>query len=537
MSDAERRCIAERKMAEKKIKAAILQHDLIQKGDHVVLGLSGGPDSMCLFDVLCRLKESLGFQLTAVHVNHGFRPGAAEEDQHYVEEQCRLRGVVCESVKVDVTAVAAEQKRTPEEAGRIVRYDAFFRVAERIRDEMCSGFEEAEPFGTGDVPADRIKIAVAQNKDDLAETVLFRILRGTGTDGLAGMSYSMRHSSGYRIIRPLLGVTRAEVEQWCADGDLKPVTDHTNFESIYARNRIRLELLPYLREQYNENIDDALVRLAEIAGEDRAYLEKAAADALRDVSISDYKPSVGIQAIRPQTIAEQRTIEPDVAVPGQTTEGKDAELLLDREKLKEFDPAIRRRVIRQGFARLGLTEDIGYVHTMQADELVMGDRASGQADLPGGYGLAVSYGKVILMHGQFADEEPPKIVKKVLSSADFDQKAYAGRKDIAFFDFDKIREALGIDTVDEIEIRTRRSGDRIALKVGAKTMGTKSIQDLFVDAKVPREERDRIPLAAIGSEVLWIPPAEYRHGANYKGRYSSRFGINEDTNTILQLQK
>ena len=227
-------------------------------GEHIVTGLSGGPDSVCLFHVLLSLQEELDLKLYPVHINHKFRPGAAERDQDYVENLCAEHGLRCTTVVRDCGRLAAELGMTDEEAGRKVRYDAFRSVAE----EIAAGRDGESP-----VSPEHIKIAVAQNANDQAETILFRLLRGTGPDGLAGIAYS-RSEGRFRVIRPVLDITRSEIESYCRDNRLDPVIDHTNSETVYARNRIRLELLPLLERDYNPGIMSALVRLGRIAADD-----------------------------------------------------------------------------------------------------------------------------------------------------------------------------------------------------------------------------------------------------------------------------
>ncbi|MGX8773942.1 MAG: tRNA lysidine(34) synthetase TilS, partial [Bacillota bacterium] len=158
--------------AEKIIRDTIREHNLIEKGDHIVIGLSGGPDSVCLFHVLSVMAAEMDLTIHPVHVNHMFRPGAAEADQKYVEELSEHFGLTPYVFTVNCSALAEELDMTSEEAGRKARYDAFFLVAEKVAGELG---------GPG-----RVKIAVGHNANDQAETVLFRILRGTGMDGLAG---------------------------------------------------------------------------------------------------------------------------------------------------------------------------------------------------------------------------------------------------------------------------------------------------------------------------------------------------------------
>lgn len=220
-----------------KIKQTIEEEELITKGDKVLLGLSGGADSMCLLHILNELKSPLGFTLSALHVNHMIRE-EANEDEARLTQLCREWDVPFEAVRVDVPAYAKEKRLSTEDAGRRIR-----------REKLFSGGAD--------------KIAMAHNKNDQAETVLMRIIRGTGVRGLAAMEYKTEEG----IIRPLLDTERAEIEKYCADKNLKPLMDKTNLQADYTRNKIRLEILPALQE-LNPGITDALVRLADSARED-----------------------------------------------------------------------------------------------------------------------------------------------------------------------------------------------------------------------------------------------------------------------------
>lgn len=327
------------------VKALIQNEELLHEGMHVIVGLSGGPDSVCLFDLLCRLADDMRLRLYPVHVNHQFRPGAAEADQAFTEALCVERGWPCRSFVYDCARIAAEKNLTSEEAGRKARYEAFGIVA-------------AELLRRG-IAAQNVAIAIAQNANDQAETILFRILRGTGTDGLAGIAkkryetvrydaaevseeargqnrqrtdqlcgqaaaevseeargaYTQeqaQHSAndgketGMReelcphddarraaepvktaiariaVVRPLLETQRAEIEQYLSERGMTACIDQTNAEPIYTRNQIRLELLPYLATHYNENIITALNRLGRIAQSDKAYLQETAARAFEE---------------------------------------------------------------------------------------------------------------------------------------------------------------------------------------------------------------------------------------------------------------
>lgn len=338
--------------AGEQIRETIAKHSLIEKGDHIILGLSGGPDSVCLFDVLMELAEEMNLTIHPVHINHKFRPNEAERDQKYVEDLCKSYGVPQRSFVIDCNALAEELGMTSEEAGRKARYDVFFECAE-------------------DMAAFAPKIAVAHNADDQAETVLFRILRGSGTDGLAGMAYEREESrdgKSFKVIRPLLDTWRCDIEEHCREKNLNPVIDHTNNQEIYSRNKIRLDLIPYIEEKYNSNIKDGLVRLAGIAGVDKEYLWKETEEAYERLRI--LKDTAG------------------------TPFGKDV-IVLKREGLAECHEAIRHRLIFKAFAEIGLDKDITAERIEAADKIIEKKQSEKTVEFPHGYRLTVGKGRVV----------------------------------------------------------------------------------------------------------------------------------------------
>ena len=352
--------------AEAQIRETIREHHLLEKGDHVVIGLSGGPDSVCLFHVLLGMAEEMDLTIHPVHVNHRFRPGAAEADQAYVEKLGERFGLETRVFTVDCSAMAEELGMTSEEAGRKARYDAFFRVAAEVAEKLDGG----ERGGS-------VKIAVAHNANDQAETVLFRILRGTGVDGLAGMAYEREErrddsaaggdgGGTYPVIRPLLDVWRKDVEAYCEAADLEPVTDHTNNEELYARNRIRLDLIPYIEEKYNTNFQEGLVRMAAIAAADKDYFwQETAREYERLKAASDP--------------AEQ------AAEPGSC-------VVLDWRGLAKCHEALRHRVMLRAFGEIGLTQDITAERLDAADRIILGNVGGKTVEFPHGYSLSVGRG-------------------------------------------------------------------------------------------------------------------------------------------------
>lgn len=427
----------------KTVKQTIRQNTLIQKGDHIVLGLSGGPDSVCLFSVLRKLSEELDITLEAVHINHKFRPGAAELDARYVQSICDEAGIICRQYETDCIQKAADEGLTVEEAGRIARYEAFDEVA-----------------GRHDGP---VKIAVAQNADDQYETMLFRLMRGTGPDGLAAIQYERKSDRGFSIIRPLLDVEKKDILEYCKAEGLSPRIDYTNEQTKYTRNRIRLELIPYIEKNFNSGFRNSLSRLSSVLNDDRDYMWHQTSEAMEQVcrdGITDVKALAG------------------------------------------FHRSIRTRVIMKLAEAAGLTEDIAMTHIRAIDELVCKNSPSGRINLPAGFEAVFEYGAL-------------RITNSTDENLEHNTEA---RKLTAVFDTDEIKKA---HPGGEIVIRTRQPGDYIHIGTGSK-----KIQDLFVDLKIPKDRRDDIQLAAVDSEVLWV--------AGY--RYSSRYKVTADTKNTQKVE-
>ena len=231
----------------KQVWRTIEQYEMLQSGDNVLLGVSGGPDSMALLHLLYSSQERLGIHLFVVHVHHGLRP-EAEEEASYVQEQCAIWGIPFRLFRIDVAAWAQENGMSLEQAGHEARFACFREMAEAWQID---------------------KLALGHHKDDRAESSLLHLIRGCGLDGLAAMP----PKDGW-IIRPLAQVSKGELLHYCEAHHLHYFTDSSNLEPECLRNQIRLELLPQLRE-YNPRIVDALLRLQECCSADTDYLEQS----------------------------------------------------------------------------------------------------------------------------------------------------------------------------------------------------------------------------------------------------------------------
>lgn len=326
-------------MMKNRVKNTITDKKLIDRSrhEHIVLGLSGGPDSLCLFHVLLQLQMDLDITIHPVHVNHKFRPVAAEEDQAYVEEFCIRHGLECSTFVYDCNSIAKEQGISGEEAGRNARYEAFYKVGRRVMEENRIG-------------PDWVKIAVAQNSNDQAETLLMRILRGTGPDGLAGIEYKRAGTGGMEIIRPLLDVKRKDIEKYCEENKLQPRFDYTNKQPVYTRNKIRLQLIPFIEKSFNPNITETLNRLSIIAKEDKDFMESIVSDLMKN--------DLGL------------------------------------EKIREQHPAIRKRIIIRKLEEIGLEQGITRAHVEAADKLITEGKTGALIHLPKGYRILMDYGEI-----------------------------------------------------------------------------------------------------------------------------------------------
>lgn len=237
----------------KEVLKTIEKYNLIESGDKIVLGVSGGPDSICMLNILNDIRNDkkihLEFDIIVAHVNHLIRE-EAKDDEQFVEQFCKKIGVQFYSKSIDIQKIANNNKIGTEEAGRIARYDFF--------DELLS-------------KTNSNKIAIAHNKNDKVETMIMNILRGSGISGLKGIEPIKNN----KYIRPLIECERADIEKYCMENEIEARIDKTNFENIYTRNKIRNVVIPYVKKEFNPNIIDTMLRLSDLVKESDEYLEKA----------------------------------------------------------------------------------------------------------------------------------------------------------------------------------------------------------------------------------------------------------------------
>ena len=241
----------------------IKKYNMIENGEKVVLAVSGGPDSICMLDILNDIKNDatidINFEIVVAHVNHMIRK-EAEEDEKYVKKYCEEKQIEFYSKSIDVQKMANNNKIGIEEAGRKARYDFFNEILERTNAQ---------------------KIAIAHNKNDKVETVLMHILRGSGINGLKGIE-----AKRGKYIRPLIECERNEIEDYCSNKNLQPRIDKTNFENEYTRNKVRNLLIPYIQKEFNPNLIQTIDRLSNLVAEEEKYMDKQVEKAYKEMLIS-----------------------------------------------------------------------------------------------------------------------------------------------------------------------------------------------------------------------------------------------------------
>lgn len=449
----------------KKTLQTIKKHNLIERGMHIVVGLSGGPDSVCLFDILCDLAKEMELSIYAVHINHKLRPGAAEADQKYVEELCEKRNVPCHVFVEDCNDLAKKLGLTSEEAGRKVRYESFGKVALSLHEKG--------------IPKNKIAIALAHNANDQCETILFRMMRGTGTDGLAGIPYKRFDENNFSIVRPILDMTRSEIEEYCEYNKLSPRIDHTNSENIYARNKIRNMLIPFLADNFNENIVETINRLGKIASEDRAFFKSEASKAYSRALIDDSQKQSRI---------------------------------LDTNVLSSLHNAIRFRVYTVTLEHIGMEQNITYAQGELIDKVLLSKSPSAMCDLSDGFVVLREYDRLVFRHNSTNTDNNAGWRLLTLSREEYEE--YKERNQ------GKLYGAFSGVDARSLCLRTRKAGDRIDTG-----KGTKKLQDFYVDQKVPKNCRDDLLILAKGSDILWVLPSEkfLTENLRQKGRFSAGF--------------
>lgn len=456
----------------KKVKEYAARWDMIKETDKIVVGVSGGADSICLLFVLLELQQEIPFELIAVHVNHGIRGEDAKRDELYVQNLCRKYQIPCVTYHENVELIAKNRKQSTEEAGRDVRRACFQEVMKQMA-------------GT--------KIALAHHQNDNAETFFMNLARGTGIKGMGGI----RPVSG-EFIRPLLCVSRNEIEAYLAEKQIVYCMDQTNTTDDYTRNRIRNRVIPYLEAEVNANVVSHVNETME-------------------------------QLQQVWKLLEAQTKE---AVQMCTEKREEAFVVMENAFLK-VPQVLQPFVLRDVLVKVtGKEKDIESAHLKQIQEL-FAKQAGKKIDLPyNAEAKRVYEGICIQTKGQDKREE----FEEIIELHEGETKEVVWKKNKIRLRFRK--DFVGSEKSEQkgstkwfdcgiikngISVRTRKPGDYITIHPDGHTQKLKSY---FINEKIPQEKRDEILLVADGSHILWV--LGYRAGCTAK--------INENTKHVLEIQ-
>lgn len=417
----------------------------IPAGSTVVAAVSGGADSMALAESLCQLEQEEYCRIFVLHVEHGLRGDEALRDAQMVEQFCKAKGLAFCCQHVDVLQYSKQTGISVESAARTLRYQALEAHADKVNADW---------------------IVTAHHSDDQAETILLKLLRGAGTAGLSGMS-----ERNGRILRPFLGLTRAELENYCVLQQVAYCHDSSNDDVYYTRNRVRLQLLPYLERNFNPETRKALIQTAQLLQEDEEYFA---------------------------VLVEQEFF--------QRVSWQQDKLLLSTCAWSRLAMPVRNRLLRRAYFAAGGTE-LGYKHTAALDKLCLNNRSGQRLQLPQKLQAVYEYEKLIFSKQLNINTVQTAITEVQLPVQDgmvvqietgslyvrlMQEKPDLTGKNIIY-------PAKLVN--EELTVRCRKNGDRFYPYGGS---GGKKLKDYFIDRKIPRQQRDSKLLVCCGSRILGI---------------------------------
>lgn len=455
---------------------------MISEGDLVIIAVSGGPDSLCLLDILNQIKHQLKISLIVAHVHHGIRKKEADDEARYVKLKAVQLNLPFYQISLSIPEIARKKRLSVEQAGRIERYNFFRKLLKEHKAQ---------------------KIALGHHVDDQIETILMRIIRGSGLRGLRAIP-PVREN----FIRPLIECTRSEIESYCMRREISYFYDSTNKEPRYLRNKIRHQLIPLLKDEYNPAIEKSLLQLQDITSTEIEILE----------GISEH---YYLKALKRESIYY---------------------IILDNHILSGWPIGIQRSVLRRALRHFKtFLENIQYNHIESIRSLYLKDEGTKTINLPDGIIVQKSYQDLVIANkGNIENKiEPSMILKYQLECGkvtripdlnlefiayqyEFEQSIYErllynNDKNRAFFDYDKLKFPL--------IIRKRQPGDRFQ---PLNSNFFKKVKSYFIDKKIVLSEREKIMLVTDSSnQIIWIAGFQI----------DNRFKVSKNTRRILYIEK
>ena len=469
-----------------KIHQYIKKNNMIASQDTIIVGVSGGADSVCLLAILKGLQESIDFSIIVVHINHCIRGSESDMDQEFVRQLCEKYKVEFKTFAVDVLKMAEKEKISVEEAGRKARYSIFEEVVSESKNGSLA------------------KIAVAHHMDDQGETILMNVFRGSGIKGICGMQ-PVRGN----IIRPLLCVRRCEIELYLETIRQEFRTDSTNLDNDYTRNRLRNVVFPYLEENVNTHSIENICKMAQMVSEAELFIERQA--------ISAKSKCVSINEDKMHTINIPLFDENDIIIKKYIIKNVVEELA---GKLKDIYKIHIESILDLENKKVGSQVDVTYgiIAKRGYNEIMIQKKSIYENHIYKNESEDINIEEEItvsIKDRYYVKEEGFVIFDKAEFCKLYEFEEIIGNDYTKVFDYDKIKFSL--------RFRTRQTGDYIQINENG---GNKKLKDYFIDCKVPKEYRDRVLLLADGNCILWV--VGFRMSEGYK--------ISNNTKEILQVK-
>ncbi len=460
-----------------KVLKTIKKYNMIEKNDKVILAVSGGPDSIAMLYLMNELHNELECSLHVAHLDHCLRGEESEADAEFVKEQASKLNIPITIEKLDVKNMITD-KESLESGARRIRYDFFKKVM-------------------SDVQAN--KVAQGHTADDQAETVLMRLLRGSGTRGLGGIP-PIRDNI---YIRPLIEISRKEVEAYLLNINVQPRWDSSNLSTEYDRNRIRHELIPILESRYCPNIKSILQQTAEILRTEDEFLDTLAREAICQCVESDDETKDFFKSPLTSLSRIGKQIQP---AKEKDKGGFLKRITIQTDELKKYHISIQRRIIRIAIESiLGDLNRYEFHHIEEIMSLVKTGKTGSFISLPRGIIAEKSYGKILIKFYDKAVNDPFDFIVNVPGETEIPCLGLKITTSIGkgnVYSKEVYRKTFDYDVIEgEIHLRNRREGDRFQ-PLGMSS--TKKLKEYLIDEKAPRSQRDRIPILTDGNKIMWV---------------------------------
>ena len=439
----------------KKVIKKIIEKNLIEKNDRIVVGVSGGPDSIFLLEVLLNIKEEFNLSIFPVHINHLYRGKEAERDENYVREIGKKYNLEVFVKRKSMEQLAKDEKITLEEAGREIRYSFFDEVMEKTNSN---------------------KIALAHNFDDQIETFLFRLIRGTSLEGLEGINDTRDN----KYIRPINEIYKKDIMNYLDENNIIYMTDSTNLQNEYTRNSIRLDLIPFIEERYNPKFKEKIGNMLKEIREVNELLEP------------DYSKYISDNILKVDELNKEKS---------DYIKGKIINYYLTKnniETTRKKIESVMKILFSGGSKKIKLEKD---------------------------YTLVKEYDKISIVSRKMPQKEVKEVKIIIPGECEFGNYIISAfieekKKDNNSYEF-----ATCLKEKDELFIRSRKEGDKI-LPIGMENY--KKIKDIMINLKVPKEERDKIPVILNDEEIVWVA------GVRKSKKFISK---DESKNVVLRIRR